>query len=276
MGHILSPRRTSRGRGMVAACTSLLLAGCAETGDFGRPKPTFWSETLAPMAAQGAATQRGEPYSTALLTDDEQELRNRAYRFLTPARDRGYFDRQLADLAFRRIRPREEGVAPEPAYYEALLASADVSPRSRYQRLREDMESDRLLITPFAALACRVAAMDAIRARALAAIPAADVETRQAAGARIAENEALVAWVEVGLQSRMRGYRYALDRLVVTSPDKDAIRSERVLEAFEGYRGMAARCSHARGGIVVTPGGDGPGGTRFLPRSEARPAVVKP
>ncbi|WP_406856841.1 hypothetical protein ABEG18_04180 [Alsobacter sp. KACC 23698] len=276
MGRILSPRRPLRGPGVAAAFAGLLLAGCSETGDFGRPKPTFWSETIAPLAGQGAATQRGEPVSPALLTDDEQELRSRAYRFLTPARERSVFDRQLADLAFRRIQPREVGLTAESAYYEALLASPDVSPRSRYQRLREDMESDRLLITPFAALACRVAAMDAVRAKALAAIPPGDVETRYAAGARIAENEALTAWVELGLQSRLRAYRFALDRLVVTSPDKDAIRAERVLEAFEGYRGMASRCAQTRGGIIVTPGGDAAGGARFLPRSNPRPVVVKP
>lgn len=276
MGHFASPRRPLRGLGQVAALASLLLAGCSETGDFGRPKSNFWSETIAPAAGQTYAIKRGEPVSTALLTDDEQELRTRAYRFLTPARDRSFFDRQLADLAARRILPPEYSLAAQAGYYDALLASPDVSPRSRYQRLREDMESDRLLITPFAAIACRVAAMDAIRAKALAAIPEGDVETRGAALARIAENEMLVAWVEAGLLSRLGGYRYALERLVVTSPDKDAIRSERVLEAFEGYRGMASRCAQARGGITITPGGDAAGGTRFLPRSEPKPLVVKP
>ena len=110
MGRILSPRRPLRGPGVAAAFAGLLLAGCSETGDFGRPEAHVLErdDRAAGRAGRGDV-KRGEPVSPALLTDDEQELRSRAYRFLTPARERAVFDRQLADLAFRRIQPRNTG-----------------------------------------------------------------------------------------------------------------------------------------------------------------------
>ncbi|PSC04541.1 hypothetical protein SLNSH_13680 [Alsobacter soli] len=244
------------------------VAACAETGDFGRPKPTVWTTSIAPSVGLASAAARGEPASLALLTDDEQELRGRAWRFLTPARDRAFFDRQLAELAATRIIPASATAAAQavPNYFEALMGDADRSPRPRYQRLREDAEADRQLIVAFAAVFCRVAEMDRARAKALAAIPPEETATRALATNRLAENEMLAQWVEYTLDLRIRGYRFALERLVVTSPDKDAIRAERTLDALEGYRGLTARCFASRGDITVAPGvGPGP---RFLPRTE--------
>ncbi|GGH13776.1 hypothetical protein GCM10007036_12630 [Alsobacter metallidurans] len=242
------------------------VSGCSETGDLGRPKPTLWGDAISPLSGKAFAAMRGEAVSLALLTDDEQELRARAYRFLMPARERWFFDRTLAELAADRIVRRDLLPASEEAYFQALMLDLDRSPRARYQRLREDVENDRELITVFAAVVCRVAEMDKVRLQALGAIPPEETFTRAMAFARVAENEMLARWVEESVDLRLRAYRFALERLVVTSPDKDAIRAERTLDAFEGYRGLTSRCiGPVRGTITVTSGANG---ARFLPRTE--------
>ena len=56
---------------LVAACL-LAVAACAERGDFGRPKETALSQLVSPI--------EGPTNASFQYTDDEQELRNRAWR----------------------------------------------------------------------------------------------------------------------------------------------------------------------------------------------------
>ena len=59
-----------------------------------------------PFAGLVAAEARGEAVSWFMLTDDERTLRDRAWRFLMPAHEKAFFQRQLAELARTRILPR--------------------------------------------------------------------------------------------------------------------------------------------------------------------------
>jgi hypothetical protein len=82
---------------------ALLLASCAETGDFGRQKPGFWQDTVVPAMGRSAAYARDEPVAWGLLTDDEQELRRRAWHFVMPPQARNGLERQAAAAALARI-----------------------------------------------------------------------------------------------------------------------------------------------------------------------------
>jgi hypothetical protein len=266
--------RSPRGVAIWAAgiLTTAMLAGCTETGDFGRPKPTFWTETAQPALGRTAAQARGEPVSDNLLTDDEQELRNRAWRFLMPAQTRNDFDRHVAAQAVARVLPSDPNNAPL-RYWDAISSMPDRSPRARYQRLREDVEADRELMGPFAAVACRVIEMDRVRLATLSRVADPGPEIRAQAQARVAENNYLISWVRRSWSEREEGYRLALERLVISSPDRDAIRSERQLTAFAVDRSgvelnALARCEAPRGSVTVVPGGG-----RYVPRT--KPAVTK-
>ncbi len=81
----------------------LLATACAAPGDFGRPRPSVWNDTLLPATGSIAARLRDEPASRYGLTDDEAELRDRAWRFLMPAHERQWFERLVAELARTRI-----------------------------------------------------------------------------------------------------------------------------------------------------------------------------
>jgi hypothetical protein len=249
---------------IVALALGTCLAGCAETGDFGRPKPNLYNETLAPWAGTAAAMARGEPASMSLFTDDERELRNRAYNYLMPARPRVDFERQLADFSRSRIAPHPPVTQDPSLYYQALWLRADRSPLARYQALREDIENDRLLLGPFVAVACRVKEADRIRMQAMTKLPEVSEVVKQQAAARVDENTDLVSWVYFQADERFAGYRYALQNMVVETPDKDAIKVERVLTAYEADRTGLERCASKRVSVELA----GPPSKRYTPRPE--------
>jgi hypothetical protein len=87
----------------------------------------------------------------------------------------------------------------------------------------------------------------------------------------VAENDALIAWVQSTLDTRIVEYRFALERLVVATPDRDAVRSERQLTALEIDRAGLMRCS-GRGAIAVAPLGPA---VRYTPRAEKPPLPPK-
>ncbi|MHB2167819.1 hypothetical protein [Alsobacter sp. R-9] len=246
-----------------AVALALLLAGCAETGDFGRPKPNLWNETTGPLVGKFAATAREEPVSWSMLTDDEQELRKRAWHFLMPNREQWGFEKQLADLAAKRVIPADLVPKDSTAYFGALKEWGDRSPRSRYQRLREDIDNDRQLLGSYIAVACRVEEMDAVRIKALDKIDEVTDWQAEQARNRVAENEALTAWVLDESVFRLAGYRYALQHLVIESPDRDAVKVERTLTAYAADRVGLERCGR-RGTVKVEPAG----GARYHPRPD--------
>jgi hypothetical protein len=248
----------------VLALTTSLCA-CAQSGDFGRPAPTLYNETIAPFLGTSASALRGEPASFSMLTDDEQELRNRAYQFLMPARERIFFDRQLADLVRTRILPGDALGFDVSAYYQALWLRSDRSPRARYQQLREDMENDRLLMGPFVAVACRVKETDGIRVKAMERLPEVAEVVRISAQNRVAENEELVRWVYGSLDNRVQSYRFALQNLVVETPDRDGIKVERELTAFDADRIGLQRCATRSVSVSL---GRGDATPRYAPKAE--------
>ncbi|WP_188311996.1 hypothetical protein [Salinarimonas soli] len=217
--------------GRVAALTALALSlsACAETGDFGRPRPSVWSDTLLPAAGALAAGFREEPVSFFDLTDDEAALRDRAWRFLTPAHERAWFDRQVSALVRARVLPLDWRPTEPGADHAALTAGPVRSPVSRYRRLAEDVTADRALIAPFAAVASRVIEADRRRLRAVPFLREAPPDRVAAAVARVAENRCVVAWVRQALAERTEGYAHALEQLFLETPDLEAIGPERAL-----------------------------------------------
>ena len=212
-----------------ALLLALFLAGCVETGDFGRPKPhSTWNAALSTTGSV-AAVPRQEPASPFPFTDDEAELRNRAWRFLVPAHERAWLDRALAELVATRVLPPD--AAPvDPAGYHAALAGTDArSPASRYRRLSEDAAADARLLPPLAEAARRVLAADRVRLRALDAAGSIEPDAALGARARVVENRCLLAWVGLGLDGRIRAYRYALEHLTIETPQADAVPAERSL-----------------------------------------------
>jgi hypothetical protein len=207
-----------------------------QTGDFGRPRASVWNEVILPATGSLAAQARGEPVSRYVFTDDENELRDRAWRFLMPAHERSWFERTVADLVRTRVLPIEIYPADRAAYHHALMSESFRSPTSRYRRLSEDAFADLKLIGPFAARAARVIAADRVRLRSLAHVRDLDEAQAYHALARVAENRCLIAWVRHETYGRLVSYRYALEHLVIEAPESEAVAAERALASLEIHR----------------------------------------
>lgn len=212
-----------------------LLAGCAQEGDFGRPKPGAWNsliETTGTLAARG----RDEPSSDFPFTDEERILRDRAWRFLMPAAGRDAFTDGLANLTRSRLLPLAWRPSDPSAYHDTLMGEDFRSPVSRYRRLSEDIGTDARLIPQFVALAARVKEADALRLRSLPFVKTLDDHDIHHAAMRVAENRCLIAWVRLETGLRAAGYRYALEHLLIEAPGPEAVLAERTLAALDGRR----------------------------------------
>jgi hypothetical protein len=204
------------------------LGACVERGDFGRVKHSTWNDAVAATGALATAA-RGGPVSASPFTDDEEELRGRAWRFLTPAHERAWFDRLVGEAVASRIIPPEMVEADFTVYHRALVSADARSPASSYRRLSEDVMADARLIEPFAAVAARVLSADGVRLRSLAYVHELSPADIVNAEARVAENRCLIAWVTGGMGVRLRAYRFSIEHLVIEAPQTDAIPVERAL-----------------------------------------------
>ena len=218
-----------------ALALGCLLGAC--TGDLGRAERNVWTETVAPSLGFWSATLRGEAASHFRMTDDEEQLRDRAWRLVLPAHERSVFARYVSDFAHARILPVGAQSDDQSAYFRALTGGSFVSQSSRYNRLAEDAGADRLLLAPFRRNALAVVAADRARLRTLEAAPQVPVASRDPAHARVVENEGLILWVCERVRFRVAGYRYALANLVVEMPSREAVSAERAIMALEAEVG---------------------------------------
>jgi hypothetical protein len=217
-----------------AASLCLALAACqpGHTGDFGRRADNVVTNTVLPQAGLFSAWARGEAVSLYPFTDDEIELRDRAWRFLMPAYDKANLQARLAELSYTRVLP------PFPHsgrnHYHLLLMSGDyLSVASRYHRLGEDIEADRELMVWFSQTAARVCAADRVRVHSLRQVRELNPVQADQAAARVAENRGLVDWVRRDMRERAAAYRYALEHMTIEAPMREAIKAEQALIALE-------------------------------------------
>lgn len=266
------PRLRARNLAASLLLAAMLSACNAIDGDLGRPRPTIWSQIVLPEAGFAAATSRGEAASYFRFTDDEDQLRDRAWRLIMPASPHSVFQSEISNLIHTRILPVPMQSGDSSDYFRALTSGSFASQASRYNRLAEDSNADRLLIGPFRANAMRVVSMDRVRMRTAEASPEVAPEKRDPALARVVENEGLILWVCERIDFRIRSYRYALANLVVEMPSRDAIRAERSIMALEAEAGPL--CKMPLNDVFYGESGRGQG-TQGQNGGAKRPAVYK-
>lgn len=184
---------------------------------------------MLPVVGTAAGALRGEPQSWYAYTDDEREMRDRAWRFVMPAHDKAMFERALGEMAYAGILPAGMPDEDPAGYLSTLRMQGGRSPVSRFRRLGEDILGDRTLIPPFCAVAQRVLDADATRRRTIPLVNDLNELERASAAARMEENRRLIAWVGQRFSARERAFRYALEHLVVETPQVQAIEPERAL-----------------------------------------------
>jgi hypothetical protein len=215
------------------------LGGCAPAlGDFERPRPSVLHDDVFPGIGEIAAKHRGEPVSDFPYTDYERELRDRSWSLLMPQLERQLFQRWVSEMRRTRIISVEKTVPDRANYAEKLLSEDFRSSGARFARLEMDIRNDRTRFPEFIAAANAVADYDRVRERSLARTPDLTLEERENAAGRIEENRLLIWTVQKSMRERAGIYRYALERLVIQTPDDAAIGAERELVALETDLGV--------------------------------------
>jgi hypothetical protein len=211
---------------MLAVAAFGLLAGCGVKGDFGRVRPSLAGDDIHAWlgpAALGAKRNQGSAFQ---LTEDERKLRDLAYPLIDPPYDRNKWDSVLGELGYVRY---ERARLKRSEYATRLLTTPYRSQTARYNRLIEDIRADVTRLDPFYATARYVLDMDGKREKSLAYVSSLSKGDLANALQRIAENRAIVQWVEDSVQERAAAYRIALERMVVSAPSPLAVEAERAL-----------------------------------------------
>lgn len=239
-------------RSILFGTLGLALSGCySATGDFGRPVQGVWENSILPFTGTVSARMRGEPASWYALTEDEKELRNRAWRFLMPETDAPALTQLQDHFGFHRLLPPREGDVT--LYHRTIMGGPQLgggigyspslrvftggqnfqSLTSRYNRARDSITADHALMPYFKLVATQVIQADHVRAKSLHHVQHLTEEQRDEAIKRICENALIIARVHWAFHDRAQQYRYSLEHLLVEGPEREAIPAERTLMAYE-------------------------------------------
>jgi len=205
-----------------------LLGGCVTNGDFGRVRPELTRDNMHDWVGRDAVGGIGGPASEFRTTDQERELRDRAYALIEPPYNRGRWDSVWRE--YGRGRAERDELAVDPSAYHARLHERyRRSEASAYAQIVTDARNDVERLPAFFTVAARVTDMDARRALALAHVTDLHERERANALARNRENAAIVAWVCRALKDRVAAYRHALERLAVAVPSQAAAETDRAI-----------------------------------------------
>lgn len=219
---------------LTALVIGLSLSACARpVGDFGRAEP----DPLHDGAATAVRVWRDlvEPGSVFNLTDEEQEMRDRTWRYLVAPQAYDWFGDSVAELVRIGFQPVRFKPPSRDRYYLWLHGTTFSSSKVRYSRLGDDIEADLgTMIATFESI-CAVEGIDRQRDIAANGISKLEEKMRRGVATRRAENRAVIGWFSAALTSRYKSYSYALDHLLVETPHAAAIAVDTKLSELEVY-----------------------------------------
>lgn len=226
--------RARPGSVLLAGLALIALAGCWQTaGDFGRAGPeaaalAYTHHDQRPRIFDGERLEdarfaiTGQPGAEILITDEEREMQNRVWRFISaPHARRWMFDRD--------VRPQLQNVRPlmdenfDPESYVLYLKGQDYrSSTVRYRTVANDIEADiDTLPATFEAI-CAAETIAERRRVAVAEIHPGGAPMTAELAAREGENDEFVDWFVRAVTVREQAYSLALDRLLIETPHEGA------------------------------------------------------
>jgi hypothetical protein len=214
-----------RRRSLVLAAF-VLLAGCSN-GDFGEVRPMLMRDDVHDWLGPAAASP--SPPSSFEVTDEERKLRDLAFPLIEPPYDR----QKPYSVTLEYGANGTAGVTPA-SYANYLLSSLFRSPSGRYAQLNDDIRNDTTRLPQFFETAARVLDLDVKRKKSLAYVSSLSVAERDDALRRVRENSSLMSLVRTRLAQRVGAYRFALERLVITTPSAQAVEVEQSLNQLQG------------------------------------------
>ncbi len=225
---------------------AMLLGGCALNGDFGRVRDELVTDDMHAWVGRDAVRGIGGVPSEFRLTDNERRLRDLGYALIAPPYDRNRWDSVFAEYGIEG--PPVGPPFDRTAYWVHLDVANRRSEVSSYAQVDADARNDVVRAEPFFATAARVVDMDRRRADSLGFVAGSSGLSEAEADnarSRINENTAVIEWVCRSLHEREASYRYALERLVISTPSSNAVQVERSLTLLESRIGGYCQRGHA-------------------------------
>jgi hypothetical protein len=197
---------------------ALTQAGCSG-GDFGRVRQSAISDDMHSWIGLEANASVGLRPSEFQLTDGEKTMRNLAYPLIEPPLSRPAWKSVFGDYTPLPSPWRQQPPFDRTLYGRMLIDEPHRSHTSRYHELMDAVRNDILRFEAFYGTAPRVIDLDRKRNASLKLISGLSPQEREDALGRMDENALIIQWVELCLQRRVASYRWALERLVIHTPD---------------------------------------------------------
>ncbi|MDB5619953.1 hypothetical protein [Tardiphaga sp.] len=207
---------------------ALSQAGCAG-GDFGRVRRSAVSDDMHSWIGAEATSSIGLRPSEFNLTDGEKMMRDLAFPLIEPPHSRPAWKSVFGDYKPLPSPWRQAPAFDRTTYGRMLIDEPHRSHTSRYNELMDDVRSDILRFETFYGSASRVIELDRKRNASLKLVSSLSPQEREDALARMDENALILQWVEQCLQRRVSSYRWALERLVVHTPDQLAASADMLI-----------------------------------------------
>ena len=197
---------------------ALTLPACSG-GDFGRVRQSAISDDMHSWIGNEATGSVGLRASEFNLTDGEKTMRDLAYPLIEPPHSRPAWKSVFGDYKPLPSPWRQAPPFDRTAFGRMLIDEPHRSHTSRYNQLMDDVRNDILRFETFYSTASRVIELDRKRNASLKLISGLSPGEREDALARMDENALIIQWVEQCLARRVASYRWALERLVIHTPD---------------------------------------------------------
>jgi hypothetical protein len=197
-------------------------------GDFGELNRTLVRDEIHDWVGRDDKLGRPITPSNFELTDDERQLRDLAFPLIEPPYQRQNFDQVGREYGLIRSK-----TVDRTAYYTHLMSINNRSPSARYAQLSDDIRNDSTRMPQFFETASRVVDMDQKRRKSLAFVAGLGEFERKDALNRIRENARVIGEVRASLSQRAASYRFALERLVISTPSPQAVDTERTLNHMQ-------------------------------------------
>lgn len=213
---------------MTPVLLGMALAGCSG-GDFGRARQDVLNDDMHRWIGAEATGSVGLRASQFQLTENERLLRDLAYPLIEPPLSRPAWKSVFGDYKPIPAPWRQTPIFDRSAYGRQLIDEPHRSYSSRYAQLMDDVRNDITRFEPFYADAARVFDLDKKRNASLQLVSELSPRERADAVARMEENTLIVQWVQQCLEQRISSYRWALERLVIQTPDNMAADADRLI-----------------------------------------------
>lgn len=187
------------------------------------------------------AKARHEPVSNFNLTDQETEMYDRVWRFLVAPHAKDWFYDTAVEMQRTRISRATDVRFAVDRYYQWLKRADYGSSRTRYATVGRHIGADIDTIPTTFASICAVLEIDRQRAIALAGLSGLEAQVGADVAARSVENNKHINWFVRALTYRYQSYDYALNHLLVETPDKQSVFVDHALQQLKSYVDQANR-----------------------------------